>query len=518
MEKLDSVRKRDGRIVPFDKRKISEAIFKAAQSVGGQDRYLADDLAEVVRLYLVREYKGDIPSVEDIQDVVERILIKTGHAKTAKSYILYRQKRARARKIREGIRPEDLSERQQERAESVRGIELPVRRSDNNISLWDKNRVIAALVKETGISENIAEIIVNEVEEEVIASKVTMLSSSLIRELVNAKLVQYGFEKERRKHARIGLPLYDVKCLFKESIGSPDTLSLNLGRAVKREFALNSVFPDWIVEKHLRGEATLLNIEGIDRCFSANVLLSASVGKYVDAVKKSCNIWRSLVEGDIILRLPAEGALEVIEMAETNYCGGTFKLALPFKGVSEKLLQGATKQKIPLVFRIEDRNDLEQFIATGRETSQGYKVTVSRTDDRSILVLNRVVFNLALIKSYAEQEGMKSEDYMESFIPLCSETLQRQREFFSETFAGRELLKNSGSVQETVEIELSGASFPEADAVTGSRFLKNVLKRALSLVVKVPQTGETKKRFYSLLFSLMEQASDYKITVRVENV
>jgi transcriptional regulator NrdR family protein len=514
---LGYVKKRDGRTVPFDKSKISEAIFKAAQSVGGQDRYLADDLAEVVRLYLVREYKGDIPSVEDIQDVVERILIKTGHAKTAKSYILYRQKRARARAIREGIVPEDLSERQQERTESSRDIELHVRRSDNNISRWDKNRVVAALVRETGISENIAEIIVSEVEEEIIASKVSVLSSSLVRELVNAKLVQYGFESERKQHARIGLPLYDVNILFKEFSGLPDTLSLSLGRAVKKEFALNSVFPDNLVEKHLRGEVIIRNVEGIDRCFSANVPLSASEGEYADAAEKDCNIWIPLVEDSLVLRPPSEGVLEVIETGDSSYAD-FFKLEVPFKGASGKLVQGAAKRKIPIVFRIEDRDEMEQFIEAGEETISGYKVTVSRAGDRSILVLNRVFLNLPLIEGYAEQEGIENKDYLNNLIPLCSETLQKQEKFFSETFAGRELLKNPGSAQETIEIEFPCTSFTKTVQLIDSRFLGSLFDRSLSLVVNVPQTGEDKKNFYSFLFSLMEKVSDYKIAVRVENV
>ena len=174
-KRIIQVRKRDGRIVSFDKQKITDAIFKAAQSVGGQDRYLAEDLAEVVRMYLEKEYKGDIPSVEEIQDIVERILIKTGHARTAKSYILYRQKRARARQIREGFHPETLAEKES----SQRGLSLSVRRSDDKIGIWDKDAIIEALIRETDVSQNIAELIVAEVEEDVVASKIQDLTSSI---------------------------------------------------------------------------------------------------------------------------------------------------------------------------------------------------------------------------------------------------------------------------------------------------------------------------------------------------
>ena len=89
------IRKRDGRIIGFSQERITEAIWKAAQSIGGRDRSVAAQLSIHVKLILQSKYKpDDVPSVEEVQDVVERVLIENDHAKTAKSYILYRQKRA----------------------------------------------------------------------------------------------------------------------------------------------------------------------------------------------------------------------------------------------------------------------------------------------------------------------------------------------------------------------------------------------------------------------------------------
>ena len=85
----EKIVKRDGRIVPFDIERITSAIFKAAQAVGGADRSLSRKLAlEVVRL--LDEQYGH-PSVEETQDLVEKVLIENGHARTAKAYILYRK-------------------------------------------------------------------------------------------------------------------------------------------------------------------------------------------------------------------------------------------------------------------------------------------------------------------------------------------------------------------------------------------------------------------------------------------
>jgi ribonucleoside-triphosphate reductase len=92
-----SIRKRDGRIVEFNNGKIAAAIFKAAKAVGGADQQLAEELAEIVNQYLHKQLGSNIPTVEEVQDAVEKVLIETGHAKTAKAYILYRDRRTRLR-------------------------------------------------------------------------------------------------------------------------------------------------------------------------------------------------------------------------------------------------------------------------------------------------------------------------------------------------------------------------------------------------------------------------------------
>ncbi|MBQ4649481.1 MAG: anaerobic ribonucleoside triphosphate reductase [Firmicutes bacterium] len=97
MDSIKKIVKRDGRTVPFDVDKIADAIFKAAQVLGGRDRDMSVYLAKQVELYLLEVCKNQIPTVEQIQDAVEKILIEAGHARTAKEYILYRAERTRVR-------------------------------------------------------------------------------------------------------------------------------------------------------------------------------------------------------------------------------------------------------------------------------------------------------------------------------------------------------------------------------------------------------------------------------------
>jgi len=95
-----TIKKRDGRVVDFAESKITDAIFKAAKAVGGEDRTTAMELTLEVLKYLRNTYGNQLFSVEDVQDAVEKILIEKGHARTAKAYILYRAHRNRIREAK----------------------------------------------------------------------------------------------------------------------------------------------------------------------------------------------------------------------------------------------------------------------------------------------------------------------------------------------------------------------------------------------------------------------------------
>lgn len=105
MSSIKKITKRDGRIVDFDQNRITEAVWKAAQAIGGTDKSVAEQISNQVTAVLEVFFKdeSEIPNVEQIQDLVEKILIEGGHAKTAKAYIIYRQKRAEEREEKEAI-------------------------------------------------------------------------------------------------------------------------------------------------------------------------------------------------------------------------------------------------------------------------------------------------------------------------------------------------------------------------------------------------------------------------------
>ena len=100
---ITTIIKRDGREVPFELDKITDAIYKAAQATGGRDRSMAEKLANQVVVYIENDLKIEQPAVEQIQDAVEKILIETGHARTAKEFILYRSTRSKVREMNSSL-------------------------------------------------------------------------------------------------------------------------------------------------------------------------------------------------------------------------------------------------------------------------------------------------------------------------------------------------------------------------------------------------------------------------------
>src|SRR6188768_3390226 len=112
---IAQIRKRDKGLVDFNNSKISNAIYKALMAAGKTDYKLAERLSEKVVQKMDQQFSvfdtNRVPSVEDVQDMVESILIEEGLAETAKAYILYRHERRKLREIKVKIlNKKDLDE------------------------------------------------------------------------------------------------------------------------------------------------------------------------------------------------------------------------------------------------------------------------------------------------------------------------------------------------------------------------------------------------------------------------
>lgn len=106
------VRKRDGKLEEFDGDRIKNAIWKTVRAVDGRDEELAAQLSREVIIQLEERFGDDgVPTVEEIQDLVEKTLIENGYARTAKAYILYRKQHQDIRELAAILSQDDLIEK-----------------------------------------------------------------------------------------------------------------------------------------------------------------------------------------------------------------------------------------------------------------------------------------------------------------------------------------------------------------------------------------------------------------------
>jgi ribonucleoside-triphosphate reductase len=183
----------------------------------------------------------------------------------------------------------DLESRQQRAKsrpeEETTDLAVFVRTSTDDIVAWDRDKIVEALVKETGLNAEIAAIIAIEVDKQIRAMSVKTITAPLVRELVDVKLLEYGLEDARRKHTRLGVPVYDVRKIIshknKENANtphSPEATNLTLAENIKKEYALLNVFSLPVADAHMRGEIHLHDLGFVDRPYCS--------GQSIEYVKK----------------------------------------------------------------------------------------------------------------------------------------------------------------------------------------------------------------------------------------
>ena len=151
-------------------------------------------------------------------------------------------------------------------------LALFVRTSEEDITGWNRQRIVDALLRETFIDPDTAIRISKDVEKTVKSGALKTVTGPLIRELVNARLLELGLEQNRRMHTRLGVPLYDVDQLLvhqnKENANiphGPEATNLTLAEGIKKEYALLHVFSEDVADAHLQGDIHLHDLGFVDR-------------------------------------------------------------------------------------------------------------------------------------------------------------------------------------------------------------------------------------------------------------
>lgn len=283
--------KRDGREVPFDERKIAAAIGKALAAVGEDDPQLGTELARVVALTLEgrhdaadrsstaeRGSRASLPDIEEIQDLVEQALIEMGRASVAKAYILYRDRRARAREaLLVHPSPDPALARARDAGGRVELGRLQVGRiqveQGERSSPWSKARIVAALINEAEVTRDVAERVAARVEERVFDAGLRRISTNLIRELVDNELVSLGLANVLRRQISFGVPVFDLRAQFNTAPEPLDPsravagehllerrVDARVASEVLRRYALHEVFSEASARAHLAGDVQIVEL------------------------------------------------------------------------------------------------------------------------------------------------------------------------------------------------------------------------------------------------------------------
>lgn len=274
--RFDGFRKRDGMVVPFSREKIMLAISRAAEEVNRRDHVevgetMPDQMADLViqqlsdprsEYHVSPEEDGRrIPHIEDMQDLIEIVLAEQGYAPIVAAYKRFRKHRQIAReriRVRNAQRspdsgkPVDLTDASMLMVESVaRGSTLP----------WDRKELIDTLVQHTDLNEEVALNIAKTVENQIIASAMHSVDSTLIRELLNNELAQRGYRHQLRDLSVYGVSrqfvdrLMYAKSLENSNIvnNNPEAVQLGIAELVLKQWALDTIFSTDLKQAHNTG-------------------------------------------------------------------------------------------------------------------------------------------------------------------------------------------------------------------------------------------------------------------------
>lgn len=248
------VKKRDGRIEPYDEARIGRAVMRAGRRYGTPEELerLAREIARAVTLFLARRPER-APDTATLAQAMEEALEETGHApiaRAARDWRDWRRKRLAEVRVREATpSPADRA------ATPVEVLSRTAARP------WTKQRIVQALTQQAELERESAEDVARAVEERVFAAGLNQISTTLLRELIDAELFERGFSAQLGRLEVLGLPKPDVEALAFTGQGrAPLGLEDKIVRAALERYALDELVAGKGAHAHRRGDLHLLGL------------------------------------------------------------------------------------------------------------------------------------------------------------------------------------------------------------------------------------------------------------------
>ncbi|ADC70008.1 anaerobic ribonucleoside-triphosphate reductase [Methanocaldococcus sp. FS406-22] len=277
--------KRDKRKEKFNVNKLAKSLINSGVNYG--------DLDQIISEVCTKVYNGI--TTDELKDVVYNILKKID---------------------------KDVAENYR------KGIILKVRTSEKEFEPFDKEKIVKALIRETGADKETAQKIADEVERELKKLKVKYLTAPMIREIVNYKLIEYGFEELRHKHTRLGMPVYDITKLIKSGsrenanlMYNPESIHKWVADETMKQYALLAIFPKHIADAHLKGDIHLHDLEYAATrpvCLQHDLRPFFMYGLKVDGTGLHTSVSKPAKHPEVAI----QHAAKVMMAAQTNMSGG----------------------------------------------------------------------------------------------------------------------------------------------------------------------------------------------------
>jgi anaerobic ribonucleoside-triphosphate reductase len=259
---INGFRKRDGSVVEFDESKIQLAIWKAAWEVfrreTGIPAVCREKVVQKLTQFPIDNCGKLIPTLDQVQDTIITVLTEEGHKEIARAFKDFKEARDRAR----GKLKVKTKGRKSKKADTTDSHLLLVESGqDPATCLWDRQRLVQYLHKNTELTDTEICVIAKIVENRIIDSGMTVITSALIREILNVVLTERGHKVNLKDRDGQWLPteyidnILDSKSLENSNVNSnnPEAVSMLLSEVLLKEWALDNMFDAEVKRAHLSG-------------------------------------------------------------------------------------------------------------------------------------------------------------------------------------------------------------------------------------------------------------------------
>ena len=390
------VRKRDGRLVTFDIGKLKRSIQAALEAAEVPGAEYAEDAAFAIAMHLGKAFPQQPPQTSDVAVTVARALEKSYGPRASAVYLDYRVARDEQRAKCTVIKPRQISLFDADATISV------MSGGEQNARPWNRAFIVRALEQEAHIKHAAAETIAQEVEERILSSGLSVVTTTLIRAVVDSELLAKGYTNSLRQRSSVTVPYEELQ----RGLNEPEDLVLHLGTRVSAPYSLSHIYSEDVAMAHRQG---LIGIGGLDHPygrFFERLEISGEGGAsqfrrhfLAELKKMESRLCRSLVcvfQNDFLKRQPRERLAEIRDVA-SSFKGGVF-LDFPLSSaedLSALLMDGESYPNLVWQFR-GDAPEPEKAARKFLEFSlRGHNVLWTKTENTPVSQL--VAVNLPRI-------------------------------------------------------------------------------------------------------------------------